>query len=323
MMMVICGAISQAFCQARPMIPLATKTLEAPFTPSRHLDQTLDTLFQDDGTPNYIFRFPDAYGDDYRNQRFEAPGNGHLVGALFVFGTRGFQTWTTGTPTLKTLYWPMGADSLPDMSQMLLLDSLPFEHYSSSIYHLDSTWHGTSDQIVAVDLSGTSVPVDSGQWFHLGYTVRRNSPQDSLAILSDDGYPSTNYASEYYNNQFVQMREGWWGVNFLIRAIVDVEGLGVQVLQPGTAADNFALYPAFPNPFNPVTTISFDLIRGSHVRLSVFDILGRMRATLLDGFATAGSHEIQIDGNGWSSGSYFVRLETSDGARTTKIVLEK
>ena len=75
---------------------------------------------------------------------------------------------------------------------------------------------------------------------------------------------------------------------------------------------SFELLENYPNPFNPSTTIRFKLAIDSHVRVSVFDVLGRKIATLTDDSYTSGTHEITWDASALSSGQYFYRLE-ADG----------
>ena len=64
----------------------------------------------------------------------------------------------------------------------------------------------------------------------------------------------------------------------------------------------------FPNPFNPTTNISYQLIENSRVSIKVYDILGRQVATLVDGNKTAGQYITVFDGSRYASGVYFVRM---------------
>jgi flagellar hook assembly protein FlgD len=73
------------------------------------------------------------------------------------------------------------------------------------------------------------------------------------------------------------------------------------------------LYPAAPNPFNPRTTIRFDLPAAGTVRLAIYDVAGRLVKVLVEGEIPAGSHEAVWDGRDTSgrsapSGSYLARL---------------
>lgn len=70
----------------------------------------------------------------------------------------------------------------------------------------------------------------------------------------------------------------------------------------------YAFLPAYPNPFNPTTTLEFSLSGTSSVTLSVFDALGRSVATLVDGTLNEGTHKVCFDGEAYASGIYYARL---------------
>lgn len=79
----------------------------------------------------------------------------------------------------------------------------------------------------------------------------------------------------------------------------------------------------FPNPFNPVTTISFSLPVASDATLVVYNVMGQKVATVADGFYEAGQHSIKWDGSAVASGVYFDRLETDAQTETKKMLLLK
>ncbi len=86
------------------------------------------------------------------------------------------------------------------------------------------------------------------------------------------------------------------------------------------------LYPCRPNPFNPRTTIKYDLPESGSVNLSVFDVAGRLVRTLVDGSMSQGSHEAAWDGRNSSgrdvsSGSYLARLRFKGTVQTVRMGL--
>lgn len=100
----------------------------------------------------------------------------------------------------------------------------------------------------------------------------------------------------------------------------------------GVAADGAPTSPAAlalgaaPNPFNPLTTISFHLAEAGPVDLAVYDIAGRRVATLKQGFAAAGGHSVEWNGESdggrqATSGTYFARLEAGGTIETTQLKL--
>jgi hypothetical protein len=80
---------------------------------------------------------------------------------------------------------------------------------------------------------------------------------------------------------------------------------------------------AHPNPFNPSTTIEYDVARAGKVSLEIFDVAGRRVATLIDGEnRPVGRYSLTYHATG-ASGVYFARLRTAGGEVTRKIVLLK
>ena len=93
-----------------------------------------------------------------------------------------------------------------------------------------------------------------------------------------------------------------------------------------TAPDETTLFAAFPNPFDGGTTISYGLATSSSVSLQVFDVTGRVVATLAEGSREAGIHAVVWDGHGAAngrlpSGVYFLRLRTDHSESVQSVVI--
>ncbi|MEO8514155.1 MAG: SBBP repeat-containing protein [Ignavibacteria bacterium] len=85
----------------------------------------------------------------------------------------------------------------------------------------------------------------------------------------------------------------------------------------------FSLSQNFPNPFNPVTKISFSIPNNSYTKLVVFDISGKQVAELVDNELDAGTYNIDFDGSSLASGTYFYRITSGDFTDVRKMVLVK
>jgi hypothetical protein len=85
----------------------------------------------------------------------------------------------------------------------------------------------------------------------------------------------------------------------------------------------FSLKSPYPNPFNPATTLSFDLPDAGFVKLAVYDISGRLVADLVDGWRDSGAHEVTFDASNLASGTYLAKLDAGAFSTTQKIVLVK
>ena len=92
---------------------------------------------------------------------------------------------------------------------------------------------------------------------------------------------------------------------------------------PSPQLTAYSLSPAYPNPFNPSTAISYQLQAASFVKLVVYDVMGREVAKLVDGYKPAGSYELTFDGSDLASGVYLARLNTNGNTLTQKLLLIK
>jgi hypothetical protein len=89
------------------------------------------------------------------------------------------------------------------------------------------------------------------------------------------------------------------------------------------SAVGFSLEQNFPNPFNPTTTIRYQLSATSFVTMEVLDILGREVATLVTGEQSAGVHRVEFNGARLASGIYLARLRVGTSTQTVKLVFMK
>lgn len=112
---------------------------------------------------------------------------------------------------------------------------------------------------------------------------------------------------------------------------VDSAGLVLNVLLTSTTSsmssnltagvESFNLESAYPNPFNPSTTIGYALPRRSHVTLAIFNALGQRVATLINADIDAGYHSMQFNASSLGSGVYFYRMQAGGFADTKKFLL--
>jgi T5SS/PEP-CTERM-associated repeat protein len=113
---------------------------------------------------------------------------------------------------------------------------------------------------------------------------------------------------------FADVVYGETTVTLVVTSSVDVE--------PGNELPTLvALHQNFPNPFNPVTTIAFDLPESARTSLIVFDAVGREVRRLVDGVRPAGRHQVVLDAEGLPSGVYLYRLRAAGIEQTRQLVL--
>ena len=85
----------------------------------------------------------------------------------------------------------------------------------------------------------------------------------------------------------------------------------------------FFIYPAYPNPFNSSTTISFSLPEKGFVSLNIFNIAGQKIKTVINGEMPAGLHKVNWNADDVNSGVYFYVIQTSQAVETRKLILIK
>ncbi|UCD37879.1 MAG: DUF3160 domain-containing protein [Fidelibacterota bacterium] len=105
-------------------------------------------------------------------------------------------------------------------------------------------------------------------------------------------------------------------------------GSFVEAVAADRLPDVYRLYPSYPNPVNPATTIHFDLPEATVVELGIFDLLGRQIARLMSDYVQPGYYEVVWngqcgDGREYPSGIYVARLTTPQFSKSIMMVLLK
>ncbi|MCK5088028.1 MAG: T9SS type A sorting domain-containing protein [Melioribacteraceae bacterium] len=105
---------------------------------------------------------------------------------------------------------------------------------------------------------------------------------------------------------------------FQLAKVAGWTDINVGVDEAGIIPEEFSITQNYPNPFNPTTQIKFGLPSQSHVKVTVFNLLGEVVTTLVNSDMAAGYHEIQFNASNISSGVYFYSIEASsiDGAKS-------
>jgi hypothetical protein len=83
------------------------------------------------------------------------------------------------------------------------------------------------------------------------------------------------------------------------------------------------LFNAYPNPFNPQTTIEYNLMDDSNISIRLFNLQGREIDKLVESYQLAGFHHVVWDANRFSSGTYFIVMRAGQFKQTTKVILLK
>ena len=178
-----------------------------------------------------------------------------------------------------------------------------------------------------IDLTSKNVATDNA--FAIAFVIGSN-PYAPAVMVTD--YPGQNpYHSYTYQNSKEASPDaaGWYYIAdtdtsvaiYLIRAYVSFV-TGVRQASELVPTE-FSLSQNFPNPFNPTTTIDYQLPSGSRVVLKVYDVLGREVTTLVNARQSAGLHSTIFNAAELPSGVYFYELRAGSFVQTKKLLLEK
>jgi hypothetical protein len=189
----------------------------------------------------------------------------------------------------------------------------------------DFTWCN-SDSLTAgdgyaiacfVDQNGDSITVRRGTMAgNLGtYNYKRNSvmstgmlsPTCAIYKVGTNKYSAFAYAGQGPANMYFNQES-------LVTGVTPVTG---------NVPNNFVLMQNFPNPFNPTTTIRFDVPKTGFVSLKIYDVLGNEVTTLVNENLNPNTYEVSWDANRFASGIYFYKLVSGSFVDVKKMILVK
>ncbi|MEM9664260.1 MAG: T9SS type A sorting domain-containing protein [Bacteroidota bacterium] len=256
--------------------------------------------------------------------RFEVPASGRLGTVrlpLYFFSQFGGGPAETAERSFDLVVWDEAADGGPgaELLRTRVTDTRGYQPVLTT---------DTQVRFFEADISDEAANVNLPATIYLGAV---NEAGDTNGLV----YPMASYTPENRSYLFVSSQNAWrpmWSLNLgdnsLTNRIVPVRAdflVATNVSNTPTldVPTEVVLRAAYPNPFNPSTTLSFDLPASAPVRLAVYDLLGREVAVLVDGVRAAGTHTVTVDAAAWTSGLYLYRLSTAGQVRTGTMSLVK
>jgi hypothetical protein len=162
------------------------------------------------------------------------------------------------------------------------------------------------------------------------YSIRFDITRNHVPITSVNGQGHSVTPHNYFWTDFdaqngTEYTYTLWAVDWNARR----DSLATGTVTPMAVGPRDALLPAdfrvtaYPNPFNPSSTLAFSLPRESRVDVAIRDISGRTLQEFSSPILPAGNHQFQFDGTALPSGVYFAQLTTSFAVNTQKLLLMK
>ncbi|MGD8393852.1 MAG: C25 family cysteine peptidase [Candidatus Eiseniibacteriota bacterium] len=270
----------------------------------------------------FTFRY---YGVDY--DRATVCSNGWLaMGETYLTNYRNWSLPSAGGPNAMLCpFW----DNLYQSSG----SSKAFEHYDSGAHTWTIEWsrfrndyNGATEtfEVILYDPAYHTTATGDGIIEFQYQTVQNYDPVNGYASVGIQNHDHSDGLLYTYWNDYVPgaatLTQG--------RAIRFVPSIGGSTTAVGGPAASglplrFAVRPNLPNPFNPITRLSYELPEARHVTVDVFNVRGQHVTRLVDGVEPAGVRQVLWDASGQSSGIYFYRVTAGDASRTRKMVLMK
>lgn len=176
-----------------------------------------------------------------------------------------------------------------------------------------------------IDLSAKNV--DASEAFAVAFVNQGDGTSHPRVMITESPMPSETTSLTFLSDEtewyyLTSNTAGDSVYTYLIRAYVSIDTTGEE---PDTSVTQvtYVLEQNFPNPFNPLTVIRFQIPSDRLVKLKIYDIMGREVATLVDGFHKAGIHDVKLDASNLASGVYLYRITAGSFAETKKLVVIK
>ncbi len=233
----------------------------------------------------YKFLYPSPRSESFSFERID-PLTGCVLGRILEP--------LTGEPQVDSLFAEPG-------DTFLTLNKVPFAPSSGEFQtFFDNV---TNDTILGVPTRLKHF--DEYSLYESGYVLAKGFGISAIFDSWDFGYSKTTLVYAEIS-----------GKEYGTKIVVGVKGgPAVPVV--------FNLFQNYPDPFNPTTTVTYELPFGGNVTLKIYDILGREVATLVDGKEAAGFHSAILNAGKLASGAYFCRLEAGAMTAVRKMVLVK
>ena len=179
-----------------------------------------------------------------------------------------------------------------------------------SLHDDDNIFHSTAgnDHIMLIRLKQGETPQS--------WAMKPNGQSE------DPSSPHYDDLTEFYSQD--SLKERWYDESDIMAHAESIENhTYLSTESESNMPTTFALFPAYPNPFNPTTTIRFTVEKPHLTSLQTFDINGRLVETLIDRIIKPGNHEVQWNASNHSSGIYFAKLTVGKQVKTQKLILVK
>lgn len=168
-------------------------------------------------------------------------------------------------------------------------------------------------------IPGSTFSAEYGQYDKTGKFIAFPVPKSTWTKTQLSAYWNANTA---HNDKSGGIHNPKYIVTALKGAMASI-GIPTSVKYEETIPSEYVVYQNYPNPFNPTTNIKFALPKSGHVKLTIFDALGREVETLINNELVSGTHTIEWTAKNMASGIYLYRIEADNFVKVNKMLLVK
>lgn len=231
-----------------------------------------------------------------------------------VYDYAGTSEWQQ--PAYKIYYWikRVSDNQIIVPKKMANILNHPYPFYSGDNYEPYATVMYKRDEVLT-----PSSWMDTERNYH---HVITNSNGDSVISLEEKNL-SLNTA-DFYDSEYRIFVEAFdQSGNSTIDSMDVYFNNGISSVDDNVTPTEFTLFHNYPNPFNPITKISWQSPISGWQTIKIYDVLGNEVITLVDEFRNSGNYEVRFDASNFSSGIYLYKLKAGDFISTKKMILLK
>jgi hypothetical protein len=279
-------------------------------------------------------------------------GNGNYVATINYNGfVRLYQrsgntynlAWQHQEPPGTYYHWMTSVDISND-GQYLACGTLQFVSSSSfdgkvKLFRTSSstpvwTYTGMGDEVQSVAFSKNGNILVASSWGDINsqfndLLVWKVSTGSNLPIFAVNS-PGSFFCSSISNNGSTVIGSGkavharqFGSGGELYNIFIDTNDTPVGVVNNQNTPTEFSLKQNYPNPFNPSTVIDYSIPLDEFVNITVYDVLGREAAVLINKYVKSGKYSVTFDASSLSSGIYFYKITSGSFTETKKMILQK
>ncbi|MBN1781158.1 T9SS type A sorting domain-containing protein [bacterium] len=177
---------------------------------------------------------------------------------------------------------------------------------------------GLTEYTEDIDNAVSSLSFQASGSEHIAVTLK----SDTLVLTADPGWTGTEQVEVIVSDGDLA-DTAYCQVTVTAQGSSDRQEMATGIHAKSGIPDTYHLYDAYPNPFNPVTTIEYALPKSAHVRLSVYNMMGQCVQVLADEIQEPGFHAQVWNAQNLSSGLYLFKMQTPDYVSMRRCILVK